>query len=68
MMQERLPSPSRKPTARSSGPRSAHIARTASALAAPGFIVTIRKIAARVSGATTGCGVTVVVIAPTAVV
>src|SRR5258705_8948271 len=56
-MQERLPSGSRNPTARSNAPRSAHNERTAAPLSAPGLIVTIRKIAARVSGAVTGWGV-----------
>jgi hypothetical protein len=36
--------------------KSVHSARTAATLSTPGFIVTTRKIAARVKGATTVCG------------
>ena len=54
--QERFASISRKPTARSSAGRSAHNDRTAPRLAAPGFIVTTRKIAARVSVAPPAAG------------
>ncbi len=46
MTQDRLPSMSRKPTARSSAERSPHNERTMPRLA--GLIVTTRKIAARV--------------------
>ena len=56
MTQDRLPPMSRKPTARNSAPRSAQSDFTVAALALPGFTVTTRKIAARVSGAATGCG------------
>src|SRR6516164_2932442 len=54
--QERLASRSRKSTARISAGRPPHNDRTASRLLGPGFIVATRKIAARVSGADTGCG------------
>src|SRR5205807_9071593 len=57
IIQERLPSGSRNPTARNNAPRSAHNERTAAPLSAPGLIVTIRKIAARVRGAATGWGI-----------
>src|SRR6202011_6280750 len=57
MTQERFPSGSRKPTVRSSAARSPHNDRTAAPLAAPGLIVTTRKIAARVRGAATGWGI-----------
>ena len=56
--QERFPSMSRKPTARSSAGRSPQNDRTTPRLAAPGFIVTTRKIAARVSDCATACGTT----------
>ena len=56
MTQERFPSISRKPTARSSAGRSPQNDRTAARLASPGLIVTTRKIAARVSDWTTACG------------
>ncbi len=53
--QERPASRSRNSTARINARRSAQNDRTAARLSGPGFIVTIRKIAARVSGADTGC-------------
>ena len=56
MTHERFPSMSRKPTARTSAARSPQNERTAPRLSAPGFTVTTRKIAARVSGVATGCG------------
>src|SRR5579862_2029768 len=58
MMQDRLPSISRKPTARNSADRSPHKDRTAARLAPPGLIVTTRKIAARVKDCSTACGTT----------
>src|SRR5262249_7617450 len=54
--QDRFPSRSRKPTARSSAASSAQRERTASRPAAPGFSVTILKIAARGRGCTTAWG------------
>ncbi len=54
--QESCPSWSRNPTAPSTPARSPQSDRTAARFSAAGFTVTIRKIAARVSGATTGCG------------
>src|ERR1700730_5037123 len=53
--QERPASSSRNSTARINAGRSAQNDRTAARLSRPGFIVTTRKIAARVSGADTGC-------------
>ena len=53
--QERPASRSRNSTARINARRSAQNDRTAARLSGPGFIVTTRKIAARVSGADTGC-------------
>src|ERR1700722_8700937 len=53
--QERFPSISRKPTARSSAGRSPQNDRTASRLALPELTVTTRKIAARVKVPTTAC-------------
>src|SRR5262249_23606022 len=44
------------PTARNSAARSPHNDRTAATLSSPGLIVATRKIAARVSGAASGCG------------
>ena len=55
MMHDRLLCGSRKPTARWSDDRSAHSLRTSTSDWRPGLIVTTRNIAARVSGATTGC-------------
>ena len=57
MTQDRFSSASRKPTARMSAARSAHSDLTAAQLSAPGLMVTTRKIAVRVSGALTGCGI-----------
>ena len=57
MTQESRPSRSRKPTAFRRAARSPQKARTAAACSGPGFTVTTRKIAARVSVAVTGCGV-----------
>src|SRR5580658_160244 len=54
-MQESAPSRSRNPTERNSAARSPHNDRTAARLSGPGFRVTTRNIAARVSGADTGC-------------
>ena len=54
--QERFPSISRKPTARSNAGRSPQSDRTAVPFAPPGLIVVTRKIAARVKARTTGCG------------
>ena len=56
MMQDRCSSGSRNPTERSRAARSPQSVRTAVSAAAPGATVTTRKIAARVSGAATGCG------------
>ena len=53
--QDRPASRSRNSTARIKAGRSAQNDRTAVRLSGPGFIVTTRKIAARVSGADTGC-------------
>src|SRR5271165_3237287 len=57
MMQVRFPLGSRNPTERKRAASSAHSDRTATQLAAPGLIVTTRKIAARVSNVATGCGI-----------
>ena len=57
MTHERSSSRSRNPTARTSAARSAQSERTAWRLSSPGFSATTRKIAARVSGAATGCGI-----------
>ena len=57
MMQDKLPCWSRVPTARSSAERSAQSERTAVRAATPGLIVTTKKIAALVRGATTGWGI-----------
>ena len=57
MTQERPPSRSRNSTARNSAERSPQKDRTVARLSGPGFIVTTRKIAARVSGAATGWAV-----------
>ena len=54
MMQERFCAGSRKPIARKRVARSAHSDRTVAALSSPGLMVTIRKIAARVSAVGTG--------------
>src|SRR6476469_6348160 len=51
--QERLPSISRKPTARTSAGRPLQNDRTAALLVVPGLMVTTRKIAARVKSCTT---------------
>ena len=56
--QERPASRSRNSTARTRSAKSAQNERTAPRLSSPGFIVTTRKIAARVSGADTGCATT----------
>jgi len=53
--QLRPASRSRNSTARISAESSAQNERTAARLSGPGFMVTTRKIAARVSGADTGC-------------
>src|SRR5262245_55461504 len=57
MTHDRRPSRSRKPTARRRAARSPQTARTAARCSGPGFTVTTRKMAAGVSGATTGCGI-----------
>src|ERR1700722_20810535 len=57
IMHDRLPCWSRVPTARSSAERLAQSERTAVRAATPGLIVTTRKIAALVRGATTGWGI-----------
>ncbi len=54
--QERPPSRSRNSTARNSAARSPQNDRRVARLSKPGFTVATRKIAARVSGAATGCG------------
>jgi hypothetical protein len=51
----------RNSTARNSVGRSAQNDRTVERWFGPGFIVTIRKIADRVSGAATGCGLIIAV-------
>src|ERR1700733_6335261 len=56
MTHDSRPSRSRKPTARTSVPRSPHKVRTAASCSGPEFTVTTRKIAARVSVEATGCG------------
>src|SRR5438094_10455187 len=56
--QERVPSCSRNPTERTRADRSAQRDRIIPRLLVPGLIVTTRKIAARVSGVATGCGMT----------
>jgi hypothetical protein len=56
MTQLNDPSRSRNPIARRSEAMSAQSERTAFSCSAPGFSVTMRKIAARVRPATTGCG------------
>src|SRR5580658_828919 len=53
--QERSPSRSRNPTARNNAARSPQNDRRDARLSKPGFSVATRKIAARVSGAATGC-------------
>ena len=58
MTQDSFPSKSRKPTARDSFGRSPHNERTLIRPSALRFTVRTRNIAARVSGATTGCGKT----------
>src|SRR5262249_52997982 len=63
--QERPASRSRNSTARINPARSAQNDRTTARLSGPGFIVTTRKIAARVSGADTGCATTIASILPT---
>ena len=55
MTQESCPSRSRNSTARSRAERSAQKERRVARLSVPGFRVTTRKIAARVSEAATGC-------------
>ena len=55
MTQESRPSMSRNPTARTSAARSAQKERTVARFSVPGLTVMTRKIAARVSGAATGC-------------
>src|SRR5260370_24907429 len=55
MTQERPPSRSRNSTARTSAARSPQNERTVARLSTPGLSVATMKIAARVSGATTGC-------------
>src|SRR5262249_27425835 len=62
--QDRPASRSRNSTARINPPTSAQNDRTAELFSGPGFIVTIRKIAARVSGADTGCATTIVNLRP----
>jgi hypothetical protein len=57
MTQESPPSSSRKPTPRMSEARSPHKLRTAASEAAPALMVATRKMAARVSRASTACGV-----------
>src|SRR5262247_3422397 len=57
MIQERFSVVSRNPIARNSAARSPHSDRTAATLSSPGLIVTTRKIAARLRGAATGCGI-----------
>ncbi len=56
MTQESPPSRSRNSTARNSAASSPQNDRRAARLSDPGLTVTIRKIAARVSGAETACG------------
>src|SRR5262245_51072693 len=58
MTQDRPGSMSRNSTARNSAERSPQNDRRIARLSAPGLTVTTRKIAARVSGADTGCGTT----------
>lgn len=53
--QERFPSKSRNPTARNSAARSPQNDRRVARVSLAGFSITTRKIAARVSGAATGC-------------
>src|ERR1700746_2346787 len=55
MMQERALSGERNPTERRRADRSAQRERTTKRFLSPGLIVTIRKTAAVVSGAETGC-------------
>src|SRR6202034_4013407 len=57
--QESPASRSRNSTARTRPAKSAQNERTAAEFSSPGLIVTTRKIAARVSGADTGCATTV---------
>ena len=57
MTHDSCPSRSRKPTARRRAARSPHNARTAASFSRPEFTVTTRKMAARVSCATTGWGI-----------
>src|SRR3984957_11576353 len=57
MTQERPPSRSRNSTARNNAERSLQNDRRAARLSRPGFSVATRKMAARVSGAATGCEV-----------
>ena len=55
MTQERPPSMSRNSTARTSAARSPQNDRMVARPSGPGLMVTTRKMAARVSGAATGC-------------
>src|ERR1700723_3443983 len=57
MTHDSRPSRSRKPTARKRAERSPHRDRTTASHSGPDLIVTTRKMAARVSFATTGCGI-----------